>query len=79
MKAYYTQAADQIFPIFGVNSLEEAKRYVDPVDHHRIIETDEDVYMNPKTGSVDFESGWEDLSEVIKVYYSAEQEAWVEA
>lgn len=79
MKAYYTQAADQIFPIFGVNSLEEAKQYVDPADHGRIIETEEDVYMNLATGSVGFEGDWEDLSEVVKVRYSADQEAWVEA
>lgn len=79
MNAYYVQAANEIFPIYGVNSLEEAKKYVDPKDHGRIVETAEDVYMNSATGSVDFESGWDDLDEVVKVDYSAEEERWIEA
>ena len=28
--AYYVKKADSIYPIYGVTSLEEAKRFVDP-------------------------------------------------
>lgn len=80
--AYYVQKADSIFPIYGVTSLEEAKRFVDPEDHHRIVETAEPVYMNPLTGSVDFASGWdvEDIenSDLVMVEYDALEEAWTE-
>lgn len=79
MNAYYVQKAGEIFPICGVNSIEEAGQYVAPEDHSRIVETSEDVYMNLSTGSVDFESGWDDLDEVVRVEYSAEEERWVEA
>lgn len=79
MKAYYVQKADQIFPIYGVNSIEEAKEFVLPEDHGRIVETAEAVFMNTATGSVGFESDWDSLDEVVEVRYDAEQEAWVEA
>lgn len=79
MNAYYIQKAEQIFPIYGVNSLEEAKQFVDEVDHRYIVETDEEVYMNIQTGSVDFESGWDDLDEVVQVKYDADLEQWIEA
>lgn len=85
MNAYYVQKADQIFPIFGVSSIEEAKTFVDPADHGRIVETDEAVYMHVNTGSVDFESGWDDFEaeadagNLVEVEYSAEEEQWVEA
>lgn len=78
MNAYYTQKANKIFPIYGVASMEEAREFVLPEDHHRIVETAEDVYMNPHTGSVDFESGWDSTDELIQVEYDAESEAWVE-
>ena len=72
--AYYTQKADQIFPIFGVSSIEEANEFAggDPV-----IETHEAVYMNESTGSVDFASGWDDLEEVVEVEFDCEAESWV--
>ncbi|GEM_PF-4225066 len=79
MNAYYVQKAGEIFPIYGVSSMEEAREYIAAEDHGRIVETSEDVYMNLATGSVDFESGWDDLGEVVKVEYSAEQQSWVEA
>lgn len=79
MKAYYLQKAEEIFPIFGVNSAEEAKLYVAEEDHGRIVGTDEDVYMNVETGSVDFESGWDNLDEVVKVKYDTKIETWVES
>jgi len=44
-----------------------------------LIETTEDVYMNPATGSVDVEGGWDDLSEVVKVIFDPESEYWIEA
>lgn len=73
--AYYTQQADQIFPIFGVSSIDEAKQYTDlPV-----IQTAEEVYMNLATGSVGFESDWDDLSEVVQVLYDTSAERWIEA
>lgn len=77
--AYYTQTANEILPIFGVSSMEEAKQFVAPEDHGRIIESEEDVYMNLATGSVDFASGWDNLDDVVMVRYSAEEERWVEA
>lgn len=79
MNAYYVQKAGEIFPIYGVNSIEEASQYVAPEDHGRIVETSENVYMNIATGSVDFESGWDDMDEVVEVKYSAEEERWIEA
>ena len=78
MNAYYIQKAEQIFPIYGVNSLEEAKQFVDEADHRYIVETGEEVYMNIPTGSVDFESGWDDLDEVVQVKYDADLEQWIE-
>lgn len=78
MNAYYIQKAEEIFPIYGVSSLEEAREFVLAEDHGRIVETDEDVYMNPATGSVDFASGWDALTEVVKVTYDAASESWVE-
>lgn len=80
--AYYVQKADSIFPIYGVTSLEDAKRSVDPEDHHRIVETAEAVYMNPHTGSVDFSSGWDvgdiESSDLVLVAYDSLEEAWTE-
>ena len=78
MNAYYIKKAEEIFPIFGVNSLDEASQFVLPEDHRYIVETDEKVYMNLPTGSVDFASGWDDLSEVVDVEYSAQEEQWIE-
>lgn len=82
-KAYYTQQANEIFPIYGVSSIEEARQFVSEGDWSTIVETAEDVYMNIETGSVDFESGWDDQDiesgSVVKVEYSVDQEAWFEA
>jgi len=81
MNAYYTQDAEQIFPIYGVSSVEEAVAFASPGS--RVVETTDAVYMNAATGSVDFESNWEadgvDLDDLTLVTYSAEQEGWVEA
>ncbi len=74
--SFYLQKAEQIFPIFCA-SIEEARDFVASEDHARIIETSEKVFMNVVTGSVDFESGWDDLSEVTEVTYDAESESWV--
>jgi hypothetical protein len=79
MNAFYVQKANEIFPIYGAGCLDEAKAFVLPEDHSRIVETSEDVYMNPATGSVDFASGWNDLSEVVKVTYNAKTESWEDA
>lgn len=80
--AFYVKYSNNIVPIYGVNSLEEAKQYVLPEDHNRIVETDENVYMNTKTGSVDFLSGWSDEDidngEVIEVMYDLEEDGWVQ-
>ena len=77
------KCSDSITPIYGVNSLEEAKQFVLPEDHGRIVETAERVYMNPQTGSVDFASGWDEIDIinrlVIEVDYSAKEECWLEA
>ena len=91
MNACYIKKAEEIFPIFGVSSIDEAKEFVAEEDHRYIVETSEDVYMNIETGSVDFESGWDyenedgdtvnavDLDEVVKVRFDTESESWVEA
>jgi len=82
MNAYYTQSCDQITPIYGVSSMEEASAFVSP-DQGRLIETSDEVYMNTATGSVDFESNWlaegVDLDALTLVVYSAGQECWVAA
>lgn len=83
MNAYYTQIADQIFPIYGVNSMAEAMKFIPAEDHSRIVETADDVYMNAATGSVDFESNWTaegvDLDDLTKVTFDAESESWIAA
>jgi hypothetical protein len=79
MTAFYTQQADQILPIFGVTSIDEARDYVAKVDHGSIVASDEDVYMNDATGSVDFASGWNCLEGLVEVEYCAVEETWVEA
>ena len=74
--ACYTQEADRIFPLYGVSDMEEAQSFA---PGQTIIETTEDVYMNAATGSVDFEGGWDDLSEVVKVTFDPGAEYWIEA
>ena len=80
MNAYYTQVADQIFPIFGVNSIEEAEEVSGSV---KVIETSDSVLMNSLTGRVDFSSNWKsevvDLSELVEVTYDITEESWIEA
>lgn len=80
MNSYYTQTADKIFPIFGVNSLDEAKQFT---DGKAVIETSDQVLMSLDTGSVDFSSNWEaegvNLSDLIEVTYDINQEGWVES
>jgi len=76
MNAFYIQKADQIFPIFGVSSIEEARDYVNESDHSRIVETDEAVYMNPNTGSVDFVSGWDSLDGLGEVEFCSATQSW---
>lgn len=84
MNAYYVQKADQLSPIFGVSSFEEAKDFVDPSDHGRIIGSCEPVYMHINTGSVDFASGWANLEadidagHLVEVQYSVDSESWQE-
>ena len=80
MNAYYIQVADQIFPIFGVNSIEEAEEFSGSA---KVIETSDSVLMNPQTGSVDFSSNWKsevvDLSELVEVTYDISEECWIAA
>ena len=80
MNAYYTQVADQIFPIFGVNSIEEAEEVSGSV---KVIETSDSVLMNPQTNTVDFSSNWKsngvDLSELVEVTYDITLESWIES
>jgi hypothetical protein len=79
MMAFYTQQADQILPIFGVTSIDEACDYVDEADYVHIVETNEAGYMHVDTGSVDFASGWNCLEGLVEVEYCSVTEAWVEA
>ena len=74
MNAFYIQFAEQIFPIYGVSSMKEAQQYA---LCGTIIETEEKVYMNTATGSVDFASGWDDLSAVVEVSFDSDSESWV--
>lgn len=76
MNAFYIQQANTITPIFGTASIEEAAEFAGGAP---VVHTDEAVYMNPNTGSVGFESDWEDMVGLIEVRYCAEQESWVEA
>lgn len=82
MKAYYVQKAEKIFPIFGVTSKEEAMDFCSANDRSRVVETNEDIYMNPATGSVDFASGWDEAAiergDVVPVRYDCDLECWVE-
>lgn len=78
MNAYYTQVANQISPIFGVNSVEEAEEFSGGA---KVIKTSDSVFMNPATGSVDFSSNWEsegvDLSDLVEVIYDLDEADWV--
>ena len=80
MNAYYTQVADQIFPIFGVNSIEEAEVFSGSA---KVIETSDSVLMNLHTRSVNFSSNWKsegaDLSDLVEVTYDITEEIWIEA
>ena len=80
MNAYYIQVADQIFPIFGANSIEEAEEVS---GSEKVIETSDLVLMNPQTGTVDFSSNWTlegvDLSDFVEVTYDITNERWIQA
>ena len=80
MNAYYTLVANQIFPIFGANSIKEAEDFSGSA---KVIETSDSVLMNLHTGSVDFSSNWKfkgvDLSELVEVTYDITKERWIEA
>jgi hypothetical protein len=78
MNAYYYQTADSIYPIYGVTSMEEAKTHFNGLHDEIIVESSEKVYMNPLTGSVGFESDWDDLFDLLEVTYNALIEYWVE-
>ena len=79
MNAYYIQVADQIFPIFGANSIEEAEEVSGSA---KVIETSDSVLMNLHTGSVDFSSNWKldgvDLIDLVEVTYDITEERWLE-
>jgi hypothetical protein len=76
MNYYYTQQADRIEPLYGVSDMEEAQSFA---PGQTIIETTEEVNMNAATGSVDYEGGWDDLSDLVKVIFDPESEYWIEA
>lgn len=76
MKTYYIQQANQLSPIFGASSIEDA---IDLVGGGNVIESDEVIFMNPCTGSVDFESGWDHDDGLIEVKWCCDTEGWVEA
>ena len=77
MSAFYIQQAGDLFPIYGVSSLEEARRFADGA---RVIETGECIYMNQLTGSVDVLSGWDgvDTEFLVEVTYCDIEERWVD-
>jgi hypothetical protein len=80
MNAYYTQFADQIFPIFGANSIKEAEDFSGTA---KVIETSDSVLMNSHSGRVDFSSKWKsdgvDLSDLVEVTYDITEERWIES
>ena len=79
MMAFYTQQADQILPILGVSSMDEARDFVAKEDCKFVVATDEVVYMNPVTGTVDFDENWNCLDGLIAVEYCSVTDAWVDA
>lgn len=71
----YIQLAQSLTPAYGA-TMEQAKRIYQEGLHPHLVESDEDVYMNPNTGSVDFESNWENLEGLVKVGFSTGTMAW---
>lgn len=47
---------------------------------HKIVESTEDVFMNPATGTVALEWDWDEdaLKDLVQVVWDHEQEQWVE-
>jgi hypothetical protein len=74
MTKFYVQMADNIVPLVTATSLDHAKKLED--NHKLIVETDEDVYLNIRTGSVGFASDWDNLDEVVKATYDRDSETW---
>ena len=78
MKAFYIQQAEQISPIFGAASLQEAQEFSGCHPRY-VIQTAEAVMMNPDTGSVGFESDWEEgVEALVPVRWCLDSEGWIE-
>ena len=77
MSEFYIQKAGDLFPVYGVSTLEEAQQFADGAT---VIETDECIYMNQHTGSVDVLSGWAgvDPEFLVEVTYCDIEERWVD-
>ena len=73
----YYRGAYEIYPVGGVSSMEEAKRFLPPDCHHRLIETDEMVYMDVERDRVDFKSKWLSLKGLVPAYYDMSEEKWI--
>lgn len=74
MKKYYTRNGQQIIPLRTATSMYVAEKLED--NHSLIVETDEDVYLNPITGEVGFESDWDNLDKVVKANYDYDTDLW---
>jgi len=73
---YYEKIADKLFPIFGVNSKEEALEFVS--DPANLLVSADTVYMNQNTGAIDVASKWESQQDLIEVVYDVDSENWIE-
>lgn len=78
MKAYYYQPPGELWPIFGANSLDDARFFFDPDHWSYIVTSSNDVYVNPNTGSVDFSDNWDSLDGLIKVIFDVDSEQWID-
>jgi hypothetical protein len=67
--SYYIQIEDEIYPIYGANDMDDARKFFKPEEFEFIIETAERAFMHVTTGLVKFESEWESLDEVVEVIF----------
>lgn len=76
--SYYIQVGDEIYPIYGANSMDDARKFFKPEEFEFIIETDERAFMHETTGLVRFESDWESLDDVVEVIFCPDELKWIE-
>ena len=75
MTKFYYQNGNTITPLITATSRHHAERLVD--EHHCIVETDDDVYLNPLSGAVVFESSCSSLEGLCKAKFDSDTDSWV--